>query len=876
MKINMINKIIVLGISILSLSCSIAYGQDDTAEISLMIGTVEVLPIGNGGWIEASEGMKLSGGDTVRTGIDGMLSVTFSNGSMVTLKSNTEFKVQSLTVSENKEDVDYRLSLTKGKLRAIVERLGEGSSFEIETPTAVAAVRGTLFYLYVLESAEADVSEDVKERLKTELFVEEGGIIYTNSISGKFYKVWPGKFSDSYGDGNITEPLDVPLDKQEEWKQGWDDILAAEPYQVPEGTSVPEVIAAGESEENGSDRQSDLGNRILDGWEMLLQAALVASSNALKAAENAHRAEADALLAEQEVGDRAAELTGKQDVMNDAFNTAVYKKDEASAFYNTAQDKVNEAQHALTDVGDEITEEEHKNPHFVIVDIIALRNKYNTLQAQFDMIGEDFAVLGSGIDELIKSLTGAPSGGQSLLEKLNQASADAAFWARQADDLSDRLLAAATDANIEGNDAALEALRVLIDVTQEAIDKANQAAEDAAKAAKAAEELLIEVPGLLAQMGQVIDSLGAISQDADALGQDFEDAEASAKELIDKADEVKEDILSLVSAQLEHEKDMVWQEMNRKLLEQQFLRQEIRDILEANQERRVDGYIEKIADAQMGKIFKDIHGNRVRVEQYVLRPDSDIVELLNVNLRAGDDLTVLKWRTHFNKSLDTLPTGGLKGLPWNDYLDTQWAWTAYINSPYQEQGIYPSEMFVGFSHNKDGFAEGRKLAERQNDKQTIYDRNLTINNFNGSNPMDYKYNSEGPQPDGTFSVDAEQRNSDIGGAVNNPMGFTYNYASTTGEKGELKASFYVISELGVRQDGYDSLRVDDIWDALRVNMGDAAKDVGANNLEMIFNSTLFQYGPIDLVYVPFDKLEWKSDSHIPGYSLPDNPSLELQ
>ena len=79
----------------------------------------------------------------------------------------------------------------------------------------------------------------------------------------------------------------------------------------------------------------------------------------------------------------------------------------------------------------------------------------------------------------------------------------------------------------------------------------------------------------------------------------------------------------------------------------------------------------------------------------------------------------------------------------------------------------------------------------------------------------------------------------------------------------------MISDLGIRQDGHDSLRIDDIWDALRVNMASPDKDIGDNNLEMIFGSTAFQFGAIDLIYVPFDSMDWKDDSHIPDYSVPE-------
>ncbi|MBL7071814.1 MAG: FecR domain-containing protein [Candidatus Omnitrophica bacterium] len=549
------------------------------AHLSVMTGTVEVLPALTGQWQGASEGMELTGGDKIRTGIDGMLSITFSNGSIVTLKENAEFEIRSLSVSENKNDIDYKLKLTMGKLRAMVEELGDESSFEIETPTAVAAVRGTLFYLYVLEADESDISSDVKERLKTELFVEVGGIIYTNTASGKFFKVRAGKFSDSYNDGSITEPIDVPEDKQKEWTEGWEDILAAEPYQVPEGLTVPDITGidmGGEEGVIGDDVQSDLGNRELDNSAELIKKALQASEKANQSAVNAHKAEADALYAKQDIGDKTGDLQDKNDSMNDAFNAASNSKDEASAFYDLAQANVQNAQQALTGVGGDVTEEENKNPHFVIVDIITLRNKFNNLQDQFNDIFDDFTGLGAQLDDLIDLLIGSPAGGLSLLEKLNLASAEAAFWAKEAEDLSDKLLDVATAANIEANDAALQALQVLIDATQEAIDRANQAAIDANLVAQEAENLLGGVPGLLAQMDKAIDAMNGISQDGGIFGQEFQNAVASAKELIDKAGEVKDDILSLISSQIQHEKDMVWQEINQKLREQQFLRSEVR------------------------------------------------------------------------------------------------------------------------------------------------------------------------------------------------------------------------------------------------------------------------------------------------------------
>ena len=81
------------------------FAEEDTAKLSLMIGTVEFSPAWTDKWEEAKEGIALSAGDKIRTGIDGMATISFTNGSTVTLKQDTEFQVQSLTVAKNQKDI---------------------------------------------------------------------------------------------------------------------------------------------------------------------------------------------------------------------------------------------------------------------------------------------------------------------------------------------------------------------------------------------------------------------------------------------------------------------------------------------------------------------------------------------------------------------------------------------------------------------------------------------------------------------------------------------------------------------------------------------------------------------------------------------------
>lgn len=65
---------------------------------------------------------------------------------------------------------------------------------------------------------------------------------------------------------------------------------------------------------------------------------------------------------------------------------------------------------------------------------------------------------------------------------------------------------------------------------------------------------------------------------------------------------------------------------------------------------RQEAQIIKRYDAQLEKTLIDIHGNRVRVEEYVLRPQADQVKFLSLSHRK-DSLNYLWFLQDFNKDL---------------------------------------------------------------------------------------------------------------------------------------------------------------------------------------------------------------------------------
>jgi hypothetical protein len=101
-------------------------------------GTVKVL----------SQKSAVEQGDTLVTEKDTYARIRFTDNSEVTLKPNTQFKVEAFDFDEDKPAGDKaEFSLVKGGLRAVTGALGKRSKDKVgfNTPTATIGIRGTIF-----------------------------------------------------------------------------------------------------------------------------------------------------------------------------------------------------------------------------------------------------------------------------------------------------------------------------------------------------------------------------------------------------------------------------------------------------------------------------------------------------------------------------------------------------------------------------------------------------------------------------------------------------------------------------------------------------------------------------------------------------------
>lgn len=134
-------------------------------------GEVKVLRDGEEGEKPVTVGDQLSQFDTI-TARNGSAMIKFADDSRLLLKPNSAVRMQGLRYYQRGGIANTQLRLLKGRVKASVEKLrGLESRFDIATPAAVAAVRGTEFRVGLAE-------ESGKAVMVTELL--EGGLDMTN------------------------------------------------------------------------------------------------------------------------------------------------------------------------------------------------------------------------------------------------------------------------------------------------------------------------------------------------------------------------------------------------------------------------------------------------------------------------------------------------------------------------------------------------------------------------------------------------------------------------------------------------------------------------------------------------------------------------
>jgi FecR-like protein len=160
----MTDRRLALAALLFLLFASVAVAED-VGSVASLRGQAE---IGRGGaFTPATVGAGVQVGDELRTG-DGQMRVVFRDDSVIDLAENSTMTVDTQVFDPGSSRFTSLMRLAAGKARALVSKVygTAGASYEIQTPTAVAGVRGTSFLI------EYDASSDA-----TNVFGIEGRIM---------------------------------------------------------------------------------------------------------------------------------------------------------------------------------------------------------------------------------------------------------------------------------------------------------------------------------------------------------------------------------------------------------------------------------------------------------------------------------------------------------------------------------------------------------------------------------------------------------------------------------------------------------------------------------------------------------------------------
>jgi hypothetical protein len=182
------------------------------AEVTYLVGSVSVFRGGEG--FTASLGSRLKGGDVVHTGDRSRTEITFDDGSLVRLSSNSDLTIERSSTSGLATSTV--VSSTGGRLWSTVTPFADpASNYVVKTPTATAACRGTVF--------RTDVYPDTSTLLR----VYDGSVEMWNpmaAIEGPMF--WEtegtegeggtGERHEVVGPHEVAGPVEV---SEEQWTQ---------------------------------------------------------------------------------------------------------------------------------------------------------------------------------------------------------------------------------------------------------------------------------------------------------------------------------------------------------------------------------------------------------------------------------------------------------------------------------------------------------------------------------------------------------------------------------------------------------------------------------------------------------------------------------
>ena len=177
---------------------------DKIAVTTKVKGTVELMAVGNKEYLNLKPGTVLSDGDKIRTGKSGFTAVIFiDDKTTLKLKENSEVVI---TGQRTAASISKKINMDAGTIRAKVSK--QNTDFVIQTPTSVASVKGTDFWM-ITDPVSGD-----------QVIGLEGLVGLVNNETGEEVDVTEGMTGMSTPDGQVdvveTDQNTIPDDPADE------------------------------------------------------------------------------------------------------------------------------------------------------------------------------------------------------------------------------------------------------------------------------------------------------------------------------------------------------------------------------------------------------------------------------------------------------------------------------------------------------------------------------------------------------------------------------------------------------------------------------------------------------------------------------------
>ncbi len=148
--------------------------------VTLLVGNVQVKKMGSTDWRLVNVEDDLQMGDAIKTASDSYCELQMVNRGIFRIEASSELFLSTLVNTDDK--VNSRMKLTKGTIALKPSKLKQGENFEVETSTAVAAVRGTKFIVNVDDQGNTRIAVNegkvaVKPVIRSINSAQEKGIV---------------------------------------------------------------------------------------------------------------------------------------------------------------------------------------------------------------------------------------------------------------------------------------------------------------------------------------------------------------------------------------------------------------------------------------------------------------------------------------------------------------------------------------------------------------------------------------------------------------------------------------------------------------------------------------------------------------------------